>query len=270
MRIEPAIKRKKVIIVGGGPAGLEAAWVAAARGHDVTLYEKNAAPGGQYRIAAIPPFKQDIARAVFYYVHMCEKHGVTFKTGTEVAAEEIIAQKPDAVVIATGGEPIIPDIAGTNGDRVATAWDILEGRKQAGTNVLIVGGGMVGCEVADFLGEHLHRVTLVEMLPEIAQDVPFPSRYFLMGRLKEYAVRIQTGTSVVEFLEGGALVSRDGKTSRLEGFDTVVLAVGTKAVNHLKEPLEKKVSEVYVIGDALAPRQAIEAIEEGARVALKI
>jgi len=124
--------------------------------------------------------------------------------------------------------------------------------------------------VADFLGEHLHNVTLIEMLPEIAGDVPLSVKFFLMQRLQEYGVQIQTETSVVELLDDGAIVNQNGKDLRLEGFDTIVLALGTKSVNYLKEQLEGKVAELYVIGDALEPRKAIEAIEEGARVALKI
>jgi pyruvate/2-oxoglutarate dehydrogenase complex dihydrolipoamide dehydrogenase (E3) component len=181
-----------------------------------------------------------------------------------------VSDHPDAVVIATGSEPVIPDMSGVNGPRVVTGWDILEGRKQAGNKVLIVGGGMVGCEVADFLGEHLHQVTLVEMLPEIASDIPLPVKYFLLQRLRDYGVQIETETSVVEFLDDGAIVIKNDKTVPLRGFDTIVLAMGTKSVDSLKNQLEEKISELYVIGDALAPRKAIEAIEEGAKIALKI
>ena len=136
-------------------------------------------------------------------------------------------------------------------------------------NVLIVGGGMVGCEVADFLGEHLHRVTLVEMLPEVAHDVPFPIAYFLLRRLKDYNVRVETETSAVELLKDGALVKKNGETRRLEGFDTIVLAVGTKSVDSLKAQLAPA-CRLHVIGDARAPRKAIDAIAEGAAVALKL
>jgi 2,4-dienoyl-CoA reductase-like NADH-dependent reductase (Old Yellow Enzyme family)/NADPH-dependent glutamate synthase beta subunit-like oxidoreductase len=270
MKIKPAAKSKKVVVVGGGPAGLEAAWVAAACGHQVTLYEKQEVPGGQFRIAAIPPFKQELARAISYYIQMCKKFNVSFKLGVEATEKQILAEKPDVVIIATGGKPYIPDIKGVTGDRVVTAWDILDGKKQAGSKVLIVGGGMVGCETADFLGEHLHNITLVEALPEIAKDVPLYTRTFLMQRLQEYGVKIETKAPVVEFLDDGIIINKGGKKSRLEGFDTIVLAMGAKPVNGLKAKLEKKAPELYVIGDALEPRQAIEAIEEGARVALKI
>jgi 2,4-dienoyl-CoA reductase-like NADH-dependent reductase (Old Yellow Enzyme family)/thioredoxin reductase len=268
--ISPASTPKEVVVVGGGPGGLEAAWIAAARGHRVTLYEKNHHLGGQYRIAAIPPFKQEISTAIFHYVHMCEKYGVTFRMGIEATVDEIVVRKPDVVIIATGSIPLIPDIIGIGGDRVMTAWEVLEGRKQPGIKVLIVGGGMVGCEVADFLGEHMHRVTLIEMLPEIAQDVPPQIKFFLLQRLKEYGVRVETDTKVVEFLEDGARVSKNSEMVKFQGFDTIILALGTTSVNHLKDQLTARIPELHVIGDALAPRQAINAIEEGAVVALTI
>lgn len=270
MQIKPAIKRKKIIIVGGGPGGLEAAWVAAARGHNVTLYEKNQALGGQYRIAAMPPFKQDIARAIAYYIHTGEKYGVHFNLGIEATATKILAEKPDAVVLATGGEPLVPRIKGINGGRVVTALEVIQGKKQAGTKVLIVGGSTVGCETADLLGEHQHQVTIVEMLPEIATDVPLSARYFLLQRLKEYGVQVETGATVKEFLKDGVIAERDGQQIHLAGFDTIVLAMGIKAVNTLKKKLEGKISELYVIGDAVTPRKATDAIEEGARVAVRL
>ncbi|MGB2798643.1 MAG: FAD-dependent oxidoreductase [Dehalococcoidia bacterium] len=269
LKIEPSDKCKNVAVIGGGPGGLEAAWVAAARGHQVTLYEKERALGGQFRVAAIAPTKQDVSKAIGYFTRMGEKHGVCFKLGIEATAEQILAEKPDAVVLATGGEPLIPDIKGIAGTRIVTALETLEGKKQAGAKVLIVGGGMVGCETADFLGEHGHQVTIIEMLPEVAADVEDAVKYFLFERLKDYGVQIETGATVKEFLEDGVIVEKDGQETRLTGFDTIVLAMGVRSVNPLKEKLEGKV-ELYVIGDALEPRKAIDAIEEGARVAVKL
>ena len=155
MQIKPAVKRKEVIVVGTGPAGLEAAWVAAARGHKVTLYEKNETLGGQSVLQPYRPSSR-ILPGLLPIMSTCAKStSVALKIGCEATAEEIVAKMPDAVIVATGSEPSFAEMTGIDGDRVACATDILEGKKQAGLNVLIVGGGMVGCEVADFLGEHL-------------------------------------------------------------------------------------------------------------------
>lgn len=270
LQITPAAAPKKVVVVGGGPGGLEAAWIAAARGHQVTLYEKEDNLGGQFRIAAIPPFKQEIAKAVFYAVHQCERYGVTMRTGVEATAGGIAAEKPDAVIVATGGTPLIPSLPGTDGPCVVTAWDVLAGKVQPGPKVLVAGGGMVGCEVADYLGEHLHQVTVLEMLSQIAHDVPPQIRYFLLQRLAGYGVRIETQARITEFLPDGALVENECGSMRLSGFDTIVLALGVKPVNSLGAQLEGKVPVVYMIGDAVTPRQAIDAILEGAIAALRV
>jgi 2,4-dienoyl-CoA reductase-like NADH-dependent reductase (Old Yellow Enzyme family)/thioredoxin reductase len=270
MKIEPAVNKKKIAIVGGGPGGLEAAWIAASRGHQIILYEKEPVLGGQYRVAAIPPFKQGISKAINYYVLLCEKYGVCFKPGVEATAEQILAEKPDAVILATGGEPVIPNIKGISEANIATAIEIIEGKRPAGAKVLIVGGGTIGCETADLLGEHMHRVTIVEMLPEIAADAPLAIRYFLLERLKAYGVEIETGITVKEFLPDGVIGEKDGQSVPLIGFNTIVLAMGVKSVDPLKEKLNGKVQELYVIGDASIPRKAIDAIEEGARIGVKI
>jgi len=269
-RIEPADKKKKVVVVGAGPGGLEAAWVAAACGHEVLLYEKDRTPGGQFRIGAIAPAKQELAKAISYYAHMCKKYGVDLRFGVEADAGRIIADKPDAVILATGGEPLIPDIPGIDGPNVVKANDILLGRKEAGGRVLIIGGGMVGCETADFLGEHGHEVTLVEMLPEIGRDVQDAIRFFLLERLDEHRTTILTNTKVIEISAGTVKAERDGSEIELKGFDTIVIAVGAKPVNSLEQELKGKVPELYVIGDAVEPRKAIDAIEEGAKIAVKL
>ncbi len=270
LQIRPVARAKKIVVVGGGPAGLEVAWISAARGHQVILYEKEPVLGGQFRIAAIPPFKQDIARAIQYFVHMCRKYGVHFKLGREATVDSIAEEKPDAVIIASGSTPLIPNIPGVYRGEVTTAWEILEGRKQAGKKVLVIGGGQVGCEVSDFLGEHLHSVTIIEMQPEIAIDIPPSVGYFLKQRLEEYGVQVYTENTVMEFVEGGVVAASPKGSSRIDGFDTVVLAMGTKSEKGLKDRLEGKIRELFVIGDSVEPRKAMDAIEEGARVALSI
>ena len=270
LTIEKTEKPKKVMVVGGGPGGLEAAWVSAKRGHEVTLYEKENVLGGQYRIGAIPPTKQDILKAIRYYITMGKKYGVEYKTGVEVTEDLIAKENPDVVILATGGVPLVPNIKGINNPKFVKAVDILEGKKEVGMNVLIVGGGMVGVETADFLGEHHHNVTIVEMLPEIAKDEQDAVKYFLLERLNKYGVKAVTGATVKEFLDDGVVFEKDGKEERLTGFDTIVLAMGAKAYNPLEEKIKGKVPEVYVVGDAVKARKALEAIEEAARVAIKI
>jgi len=129
---------------------------------------------------------------------------------------------------------------------------------------------MVGCETADLLGEHGHEVTIVDMLPEIATDVQDSVRYFLLKRLMERKIAIYTNTKVTEFIADGAKAEKDGKDMLFTGFDTIIIAVGAKPVNNLRYELEGKVPELYIIGDALEARKAIDAIEEGASVAIKL
>jgi len=270
LKIEKVDKSKKVMIVGGGPGGLEAAWVAAKRGHKVTLYEKDNMLGGQYRIGAIPPTKQDILKALKYYITMGKKYGVVYKTGVEVTEDLVMREKPDVVIIATGGVPLVPNIKGINNPNFAKAVEVLDGKKEVGRSVLIVGGGMVGVETADFLGEHGHKVTIIEMLSNIAIDEEAAVRYFLMERLAKYGVKAITNAKVKEFLNDGVIYDKDGKEERLTGFDTIILAMGAKAYNPLEDKIKDKVPEVYVVGDAVKARKALEAIEEAAKVAIKI
>jgi 2,4-dienoyl-CoA reductase-like NADH-dependent reductase (Old Yellow Enzyme family)/thioredoxin reductase len=268
--IKPAAIIKKVVVVGGGPGGLESAWLAAARGYKVTLYEKEQLLGGQFRIAAIPPLKQDISKAVAYQIQMCEKYGVCFNLGIEATAERIFAERPDVVIIATGGVPYYPDVKGINREQVVQASEVIEGKKPTGNRVLIIGGGTVGCETADLLGEYKHRVTIVETLPEIASELHPAIKYFLFQRLKEYGVQTETGITVKEIIRDGVIAEKDGKEIQITGFDSIVLAMGVMPVYSLKKELEGKIAEIYLIGDALKPRQAIDAIREGAYTALKI
>jgi 2,4-dienoyl-CoA reductase-like NADH-dependent reductase (Old Yellow Enzyme family)/thioredoxin reductase len=267
MTLTPAPRSKKVLVIGGGPGGMEAARVAALRGHEVYLYEKGEKLGGQFNLAATPPCKQDITKAINYLSIQIKKVGVKIILGKEVTEELIDELQPEAVVIATGGVPLIPDIPGTQQERVATAFDILDGKLRPGRRILVIGGGMVGCETADFLGQLRGReVTLVEAFPEIARDVGDATRHFLLQRLAQENVRIITSALVKRITEDGVILERNDSEERLSSFDTIILALGVVPLNNLASRIQAKVKEMYVIGDAKQTRKAIDAIAEGTEV----
>lgn len=269
-KITPADKKKKIVVAGGGPGGLETAWLAASRGHDVTLYEKSGKLGGQFIPACMPPSKQTLAKSINFWREMCKKYNVNVKLNTEATPELIEKEKPDTVVIATGGEPLVPDIKGIMEAGAVCSWEVLRGDIAVGMKVLIVGGGMVGCETADYLALQGHIVSIVEMLPELAVDMqPWP-RSELLKRIREYGICAETGAVVKEITRDGAIAERNGEKLALQGFDTVIMACGSKSVNTLEEELKGKVKELYVIGDAKKARKAIEAIEEAAQLAIRL
>ncbi|HWQ76954.1 MAG TPA: FAD-dependent oxidoreductase [Syntrophomonas sp.] len=270
MKIVETKKPKKVMIVGGGPGGLEAAWVAAKRGHHVTLYEKQNILGGAFRIAAIPSAKTDLTSPIKYYINQGRKFGVEYRLNTEVTPELIAKAKPDVVILATGGVQSVPKISGIDNPKFLKANDVLEGKAIPGHKVLVVGGGLIGAETADFMAEHSRSVSIIEMQPDIALDMHDVHRIELLRRLKEFEVDFITDATVVEFLDDGVVYKKDGRKEKIAGFDSIVLAMGTVAYNPLEAKIKGKVPELYVIGDAASARQAIDAIAEAAEVACSI
>jgi NADPH-dependent 2,4-dienoyl-CoA reductase/sulfur reductase-like enzyme len=253
---------------------METARVAALRGHQVYLYEKEEKLGGYFNLAAIPPCKQDIAKAINYLSTQIKKAGVKITLGKEVTEEIIEEIQPEVIVFATGGAPLIPDnIPGIEQRKVVTAVDILRGKVTPGRRTLIIGGGMIGCETADFLGQLVGcEVTLVEMLPKVARDVGDNARYFLLQRLAQENVRIITSASVKRINEDGVILKRNGSEEKLSCFDTIALALGVVPMNGLAKKIQSKgvVKETYVIGDAKQARKAIDAIAEAAEIGRKI
>jgi len=271
MALTPASRSKKVLVVGGGPGGMEVARVAALRGHEVSLYEKDEKLGGQFKLAAMPPCKQEITKIINYLSIQIKKAGVKVALGKEVTEEIIDELQPEVVVIATGGTPVIPDIPGIEQERVVTAFDVLESKVTPGRSILVIGGGMVGCETADFLGQIMGcRVTLVEALPRVAQDVGDTTRHFLLQRLAQRRVKIITSAAVKQLTNDGAILEQSGKEETLSGFDTIVLAMGVAPVNELAAKIRDKIKETYVIGDAKQPRKALDAIAEAAEIGRKV
>lgn len=260
--ILPAGKPRKVIIAGAGPAGLEAARIAARNGHIVTLYEKNEIPGGQMNIASVAPAKSLMKEVIESRIKALDKPGVLMRFGEELTIEIIKRQSPDVLIIATGSEAVVPDIPGINGENVITARQALSG-KSAGENIVIIGGGIVGCETADWLSDQGKRVIIVEIMKSPARDVSPASRYFLMKRLKKKSVRIITRARVKGIDYNRVIIECEGAEEILTPADTIILATGSRSVDDLQEEAKAIVPEIHVIGDADSPGKVIDAVKAG-------
>lgn len=265
-QVAPAEKSKTVIIVGGGPAGMEGARIAARRGHDVTLYEKEKELGGQAALAASGPGKGKWRWFNEYLAVQIAKEGVKVKLGQEATGASIAAAKPDVVIVATGAVQAAPDLPGVGGPNVTHAWDILSGKvRLAGEKVIVAGGGIVGCETAEFLTKD-NDVTLVEMLPAIASGMEIVHMVAFFGRLPSLKIAVITGAAIKEFnAEGLVYVNGDGIRKTVEG-TKIVLALGVKPVRELARELQGKVPELYLIGDGNRPAKITEAVYDGSRI----
>jgi 2,4-dienoyl-CoA reductase-like NADH-dependent reductase (Old Yellow Enzyme family)/thioredoxin reductase len=269
----PSPAKKKVTIIGAGPGGLKAARVAALRGHDVTLYEKDKELGGQLRLSIVQESKKERYKPLLdYFENQLKKLDVKVKLGTKVTPDMIEKTKPDVLIVATGATQIIPEIPGVKDKKVAMAWDIFEGKKRVeNQRVVIAGGGLVGAEVAEFLADRGNAVTIVEMLPKIAMDMEILNRRGLIDALKDKKVAMLTEYRVVG-VEANGLSVENLKTREkdLIEADCIVLAMGARPATELADALEDKVHELYTVGDCREPRKIATAVYEGAIIASRI
>jgi len=261
---------RRVLVAGGGPAGMEAARVAALRGHRVTLYERDDQLGGQLRLACVPPRKQEICAYLGFMERQLSQLGVDVVLGQALAAAGVRQADPEVLIVATGSRPLVPEIPGIDADNVVTAHEVLSGKAVTGQRVLVAGGGRVGCETAEFLDHSGKRVVLVEMRSELAADVIPVPRESLLRALGRTRIEVRTSTRVVEISAEGVAVEGGAGRDTLGDVDTVVLALGVTPVDELAAAVREQIAEVHVIGDASRTSNALDAIAAGADIGKRI
>ena len=285
--IEKTTERKKVVVVGGGPAGMEAARVAAARGHEVTLFEKSSKLGGLLPLAAMVKGLEieDLPAIVDYFTGQMKKLDVTIKLGTEATPQMIEKIKPDVVVVATGGIPTLPEIPGIDSPRVVKNADLHRMLKlflrfigpkmlrrltrlwmPVGKRVVIIGGGIQGCELAEFLVKRNRKVTIVDSVDMLGEDMIRHLKQQLFWWFREKGVVMLAGVKPVAITDKGLVVlTKEGYKRTIEA-DSIVPAVSMKPDTELIEHLRGKVPEVYAVGDCGNPRLIVDAIADGWKI----
>lgn len=268
--LTPAEQPKRVIVVGGGVSGCEAAIMAAVKGHKVTLIEKSDRLGGQWIPASVPIGKAEFTSFICWQKNMLKKLNVQVLLNTEADEELLKLYDPEVVIAATGSSPMVPKFKGYNQDFVVTAHDVLLGRAEAGKRVAVIGGGLVGAETADMLSLQCKKVSVIEMMPEIMRDgEPSPSRY-IKERFKKYGVDIYTSTKLTEIGDHKVFAEKDGQQIVIDDVDTVVIAVGVRKNTDLDDALEKLECQVIRVGDANGVKNGYLGIREGYEAGLNI
>jgi 2,4-dienoyl-CoA reductase-like NADH-dependent reductase (Old Yellow Enzyme family)/thioredoxin reductase len=275
VRITPVGRPRQVMVAGGGPAGMEAAIIAAQRGHRVTLYERDDRLGGRFREAAQVPYKEEFADLIRYQQVQLQRSGVEVHLNATVTPETVAAEEPDAVVVATGAQPIVPPFPGLKETRWTTAYDLLDGRAEVSTpTAFIVGAGTTGMETAEYLAGRGIRCMVVKRRPEVGGKLDPLARALLLRRLESLGVEVRTGVEVVRFEtdEQGqtTVVARpwphqEGAPELRFPAETVIIGMGLRADRSLADALAGQ-PDVYTIGDCVEPREAVDAVYEGFEV----
>jgi 2,4-dienoyl-CoA reductase (NADPH2) len=295
--ITPTTTPKKVVVVGGGIGGMEAARVLKLRGHEVILFEKEMYLGGDLFLAGRPPGREELMKAVNFLINQMVKLQVDVRLNTEATAETILKEKPDAVIVATGSTAIIPPIPGIHGPNVFLANDVLLDNVDVGEQIVVIGGGATGTETALYLARmntvnaesamylvqhgimsfedaiekwrYGKKITVLDMLPKFGSNIGQTTRWTILQDLAYRGVKLIPNATVEKITESEVIFSVDNQRTTIP-CDTVVIATGVKSNSKLFEQLKEKIKDVRLIGDAKSPRKGIEAIEEGFKAAIRI
>jgi len=297
LTLTPATKKKKILVVGGGPAGMKAAVTLSDRGHQVMIVEKSSRLGGQLLLNEKIPGREELLLAAGDLERNLRARPVEILLGKEADEAFIREQAPDTLILATGATSLVPSVPGINHSKVVLAWDVLAGTARVGKKVIIVGGNAVGLETALYLASHgtispevLHflmvnkaesldtleqllnqgdkEVCVVEMTKKVGQDIGNSTRWTVMAELKRLGVKVIPGAKAVEVNDAGLRIHKDTREEVLSA-DSIVIATGSKSENALAS-LKNLVPEFHVVGDAKKPHNALEAIREGFLTCLAI
>ncbi len=261
-RAFPPTTPKKVVVVGGGPGGMEAAITAAGRGHSVALYEKNAALGGQLLTEQYIPFKQDMYGFVQVLERRLERAGVEVHLNTELTPEQAAQMDPDVIVVAVGADPIVPSIPGIDRENVVSIEALHRPEGVPGQRIVILGGGLVGCESAVFLDGLGKEVTVVEMQDDWCKDAYFMHKNAINIYMRSSNIKVYTNTTAREVTDSG-LVCDTPDGSQLFEADTVLVAAGMKARRSVAEGFYNAAPRVFEVGDCIKPGRVVDAVTLG-------
>ena len=261
----PASKPIRVLVAGGGPGGMMAALTAAARGHSVVLCERGTRLGGQLLLGDVPPHKEEIRALRDYLTRQLEKSGVEVRLESTVTRELVEHIGAEAVIVATGALPVMSSVPAVDA-KILSAWGVLSGREAVGAKVVVMGGGEVGCELAEYLAAQGKDVTIVEIQSDILIGTEPRARVLLIRRLHELGVEVLTQSRVVAVRGERVTYECAGLKSIVKGVDSVVAALGSTADKALSEALGNG-ANVHVIGDCVKPRRILEAMRDGFEVA---
>lgn len=274
LELTAAEQPKRVVIVGGGIGGMACARAFAVRGHEVVLLEREMELGGQMRLACIPPHKQELSKWIVYLEHELERLSVDVRLNTAADRAVIDGLAPEVLILATGAKEMLPPVPGIDPEQAVTAWQVLSGETVIpGGNVLVVGGGMVGCEICEYLMHQkrgsLH-ITMIEMADEIGAGLVVNNRVPTMIRLNRPEITMMTGTKLMSVNGSDVTVERHGVQETFGGFTHVIYACGARPARALFDELKEAYPEAVLIGDASQPAQALEAVRQAVETAVRL